>query len=96
MKNKPQKKTLNSVVSAAAILGILGISVDSNAQASEQLVNANSIKGVANVKQLSDGSLELVMENGDVIKIAAEDVVRDGGNILIQADALTALAEAGE
>ena len=95
MKHHKKKKPANSIVSAAAILAILGISIDSNAQGTEEVVNINSVKGVAQVKQLSDGSLELVLENGEIVKISAEDVSVNGADILVKADALTALAEAG-
>ncbi|UTW46542.1 CHRD domain-containing protein [bacterium SCSIO 12696] len=89
-KNKPGK-----YAAPAAILGILGISGQASAADGKEYVQADAIKGVAKVKQLSDGSVELVFENGDVVKVAAKDVSVENGKVLVSAEAMEQLAEAG-
>ncbi|MDM3871337.1 CHRD domain-containing protein [Porticoccus sp. W117] len=89
-KNKPGK-----YAPPAAILGILGISGQAAAADGKEYVQADAIKGVAKVKQLSDGSVELVFENGDVVKVAAKDVSVENGKVLVSTEAMEQLAEAG-
>ena len=53
-----------------------------NAAASD-LVELAGIDNIVNVKRLPDGSLELTLENGDVVNIPAGDVVAANGQIFV-------------
>ncbi|MCV6604621.1 MAG: hypothetical protein OIF34_04905, partial [Porticoccaceae bacterium] len=89
-----RKSSRKALASPAAILAVLGISEQASA-AGQDYVEADSIKGVARVKQLSDGSVELVFENGDVVKVAAKDVSVENGKVLVSAEAMEQLAGGG-
>lgn len=82
------------LTSAAAVAGFIGLSAQSQAQAQSQAgqvedyVDASSIDGVRAARQLSDGSVELTLDNGQVVRIAAADVRVEGGRILIAESAV--------
>ncbi|MEM7663445.1 MAG: calcium-binding protein [Pseudomonadota bacterium] len=80
---------------ALALLAALGLANKASAEDGTELIEASALEGVAEVRQLSDGSLELVMEDGSVVAVDAGDVAIDNGRIMITADAIASLADAG-
>ncbi|MGS2724031.1 beta strand repeat-containing protein [Porticoccus sp. GXU_MW_L64] len=94
-RSKGNKGSHGKVLTPAAILALLGLGNEASAASGDEYVQADSIKGVARVKQLSDGSVELVFENGDVVKVAAKDVQVQNGNVLVSAEAVEQLAGSG-
>ncbi|MEL7485678.1 MAG: calcium-binding protein [Pseudomonadota bacterium] len=93
MKRSSPANRKNGAAAAIAAAGVFGVASQSQAQAAEDgFMKVNAIEGVADAKLLSDGSVELVLENGRVVRIAAEDVVQSGGDIMISE---SAIAEAG-
>ena len=65
------------LASVAAIASALGFSSQASA-AQGGFTQANQIEGVDRVKALSDGSVELILANGDVVKVDADQVeIRD-------------------
>lgn len=80
----------SSAVAALAAAAILG--TEAQAQGAETFVVASAINGVRDTRLLPNGDVELVMEDGRVVRILAEDVRNLNGVISIEA---SALAEAG-
>jgi len=78
-----------------AILAILGIANQAQAQDSNSLIAAEALDGVTEVRQLADGSIKLVFADGNVVKIDASDVTMQNGQVYITADALAVLADSG-
>ena len=70
---------------ALAALGAIGLSGKASAQQSDDLVAASAVDGVAQVKQLPDGSVELVLDNGQVIMLDASQVTMRDGQVYIDA-----------
>ncbi|MGF1543331.1 MAG: beta strand repeat-containing protein [Parvularculaceae bacterium] len=64
--------------------------------ASGDLIDVGAVDGVANVKVLSDGSIEAVLQDGRVVRIAAEDVVIEGDQILVSRGALADVGLLGD
>jgi len=90
-KKSPNKKTKIAGAIAAA-LGAVALGGEASAQDANNLVAANAIDGVAQVRQLPDGSVELVMENGQVLKLDASQVTIQDGQVFVDADFAAGLA----
>ena len=82
------------LASVAAIASALGFSSQASA-AQGGFTQANQIEGVDRVKALSDGSVELILSNGDVVKVDADQVEIRDGQIFVADQALEALAANG-
>ncbi|MEL7453020.1 MAG: calcium-binding protein, partial [Pseudomonadota bacterium] len=80
---------------ALAVLAALGLASNAAAQGGADWIDASAIDGVTNVRQLSDGSVELVLENGETVRVDASDVSVVDGQVMISADAVAGLADAG-
>ena len=81
--------------SALALLAALGVASQAQAQSNDGYVKAADINGVRDVRQLSDGSVELVLDNGEVVRIDAKDVVVRNGEVMVDAQAVADLADGG-
>ena len=90
-RNSPKNR--NKVM--LALLAALGIANKASAEDGVEMVDASAIDGVVDVRQLSDGSVELVLQDGNTARIDASDVVVENGQVLISADAVSALANDG-
>ncbi|MEM6410487.1 MAG: hypothetical protein AAF683_03000, partial [Pseudomonadota bacterium] len=66
---------------ALALLAALGLAHKANAQDGTELVEASALEGVVEVRQLSDGSIELVLEDGNTVVVEASDVAVDNGRV---------------
>ena len=89
---KRQQGKTASKAALAAIAGAVALSSEANAAETnaEQLTNIESLNNVASLRRLEDGSLEVTLENGDVIILGENDFVEQAGQFLIDADALAA------
>jgi Ca2+-binding RTX toxin-like protein len=77
---------------ALAALGSLGLSGKASAQQADNLVAADAIDGVAQVRQLPDGSVEIVMDDGQVLKLDASQVTVENGQVFVDAAIAEGLA----
>ena len=82
------------IASVAAIASLLGFSNQASA-ANGGYTEANTVEGVDQVKTLSDGSVELILENGDVVKVSADQVEVRDGKVFVADAALEDLAAGG-
>ncbi|MEO0884105.1 MAG: calcium-binding protein, partial [Pseudomonadota bacterium] len=80
---------------ALALLAAVGLANKASAEDGTELIEASALEGVVEVRQLSDGSIELVLDDGNTVKVDAGDVAIDNGQILITADAVASLADSG-
>ncbi|MEM9669167.1 MAG: CHRD domain-containing protein [Pseudomonadota bacterium] len=93
MKRNSTTKSRSKI--ALAILAAIGVASKASAEDGTELVDASAIEGVVEVRQLSDGSIELVLEDGSTVSVDAGEVAIDNGRVMITADAVAALADAG-
>ncbi|MEO0548314.1 MAG: calcium-binding protein [Pseudomonadota bacterium] len=78
-----------------AVLAALGIASTAQAQDGSDWVDASQIDGVDQVRQLSDGSVELIMQDGSVARVDASEVQMVDGQVMVSVDAVTALVDGG-
>jgi len=94
LNNQRQIATKSSI---AALIASLMASGKASAQTIEEIdgaVAANTIAGVAEVRMMDDGSIELVLDNGEIVVISADQVEMIGGVPHISPEALTDFAAA--
>ena len=95
MKDKGKNIRSKSSIAIATILATLGLSGRASAEGETQLVEAQSLEGVVSVKTLSDGSLELIFENGEIVRLSPDQFVIEDGVALVPMDEILALVEEG-
>jgi len=92
MKSKSPNKRSKVAGALAAAIGAVGLSGRADAQNAEDFVAASAIDGVSNARQLPDGSVELTLEDGQTIRIPADQVTIRDGQVLISAEFAEGLA----
>jgi len=89
-KQNSQKKKMAAKAALAAAIGAAALSSEANAQdATSQLVDISTLTNVASSSRLNDGSLEVVLDNGDVINIPAGSFIEQAGQFLIDPSAVS-------
>ena len=86
MTSKTPKNRSKLAGAALAALGAVGLSGKASAQQAENLVAADAIDGVAQVRELPDGTVEIVLDNGDVLTLDASQVTIRDGQVYLDAD----------
>ena len=93
------KKSVKDGMGRASLFVIAAalIASKANAQSSSSTdqVNLSSLEGVAEVRRLDDGSVELIMDNGDVIALRADQVTIQGGEVFASQALLGEVGSAG-
>ncbi|MEP3891007.1 MAG: CHRD domain-containing protein [Hellea sp.] len=85
-----KKKRMAAKAALAAAIGAAALSTEASAADAEaQMVDVASLNNVVSTRRLEDGSLEIVLENGEVVKLGSDSFVEKAGQFLLTPDALT-------
>ncbi len=91
IKKKNSKK--NNTASKAALIAAAGaVALTNEAYAAEneaQLVDVATLNNVVSTRRLEDGSLEIVLENGEVVRLTSDSFIEKAGQFLLTPDALS-------
>ena len=92
--NKSKKGNAATKAALAAALGAAALSTEANAAETEsQAVNVTSLNNVVSTRRLEDGSLEVVLENGEVVRLSSDSFFEDAGQFLLNPAALAELTD---
>ena len=88
-KNIRSEKKSKAAKIAAMVAAAGGLAMTNDAHAADaQFVAASSINGVVSTKLLPNGSLEVVLDSGEVVILGQGDFAQQGGEFFFSADAL--------
>ena len=93
-KQNSQKKKMAAKAALAAAIGAVALSSEANAaEANTQMVDVASLNNVVSTRRLEDGSLEVVLENGEVVKLSSDSFVEKAGQFLLNPASLAELTD---
>jgi len=89
-KNEDSKKSkLGTKAALAAAIGAVALSNEANASDAEtQLVDVSALNNVVSTRRLEDGSLEIVLANGEVVRLGSDSFIEKAGQFLLSPAAL--------
>jgi len=88
-KQNSQKKKMAAKAALVAAAGAVALSSEAHAAETEaQMTNVASLNNVVSTRRLEDGTLEVVLENGEVVRLGADSFVEKAGQFLLTPDAL--------
>ncbi|MEP4051071.1 MAG: CHRD domain-containing protein [Litorimonas sp.] len=91
---KSNKKNAAAKAALIAAAGAVALSTEANAaEADVQMVDVNSLNNVASTRRLEDGSLEIVLKNGEVVRLGPESFVEKAGQFFLGSEALAELTD---
>jgi Ca2+-binding RTX toxin-like protein len=91
---KSKKKNAAAKAALIAAAGAIALSTEANAaEANAEMVDVNSLNNVASTRRLEDGSLEVVLENGEVVRLGSESFIEKAGQFFLGSEALAELTD---
>jgi len=89
-KQNSQKKKMAAKAALAAAAGAVALSSEAGAaEADVQMIDVSSLDNVVSAQRLDDGTLEVVLENGEVVTLASDSFVEKGGQFLLSPEAVS-------
>lgn len=93
-KQNSQKKKMAAKAVLAAAIGAAALSSEASAaEAETQMVDVASLNNVVSTRRLEDGSLEIILENGEVVQLGSNSFVEKAGQFLLNPTSLADLTD---
>ena len=84
-----EKKKMAAKAALAAAAGAVALSSEANAAETEaQMVEVSSLNNVVSTRRLDDNTLEVVLKNGEVVRLGSDSFVEKAGQFLLTPEAL--------
>jgi len=88
-KQNSKKKKMAAKAALAAAVGAVALSSEANAAENEvQMVDISTLNNVVSTRRLDNNTLEVVLENGEVVRLGSDSFVEKAGQFLLTPDAV--------